>query len=119
MTSNTALVKWRNPPDIPLISNEINCIPKGEHANAVYTSVGPNTTEITIHDLESGTEYTMMIYTRLGEAVSRKRFRDVFTTTRWSRLQSSGLNVSDWLLFQAAFFFQLKKHKTLSNVKMM
>ena len=45
-------------------------------ANAVYTSVGPNTTEITIHDLESGTEYTMMLYTRLGDTLSRKKFEN-------------------------------------------
>lgn len=71
VTHNTVDVKWENPTDMGYTSNEITCIPNTPDANAVYTSVGPNTTEITIHDLESGTEYTMMLYTRIDDQLSR------------------------------------------------
>lgn len=50
--------------------NEISCVPNSGNANAVYMSVGPNITQVTIQDLESGTEYTVYVYSKIEDQLS-------------------------------------------------
>lgn len=51
--------------------NEISCVPNSGNANAVYMSVGPNITQVTIQDLESGTEYTVYVYSKIEDQLSQ------------------------------------------------
>uniref|UniRef100_H2YMB5 Tenascin-R n=1 Tax=Ciona savignyi TaxID=51511 RepID=H2YMB5_CIOSA len=51
-------------------ANQVNCIPMEGTANAVYQTVGPNVTKLTIRDLDSGTQYSVFVYAMIGEALS-------------------------------------------------
>nr|XP_018668975.1 tenascin-R-like [Ciona intestinalis] len=53
-----------------ITGSQVNCIPMEGTANAVYQSVGPNVTKLTIRDLDSGTQYSVYVYAMIDESLS-------------------------------------------------
>lgn len=70
-TENTVDIEYEAKPNIT--GHEISCIPNSDfpEANAVYMSLGPNKTQVTINDLQAGTAYTIHLYSRIVDQLSK------------------------------------------------
>ncbi|XP_076822090.1 tenascin-N-like [Clavelina lepadiformis] len=96
---NSIDVSWRQT-STGLTGNQVNCIPMSGTANAVYQTVGPNVTKLTIRDLDSGIQYSVYVYAMIEDELSApltasvKTAVDAPTKLGWLRIGDTFAEVS-------------------------
>nr|CAB3267154.1 tenascin-R-like [Phallusia mammillata] len=92
-------ISW-SPSLAKITGNQVNCIPMSGTANAVYQSVSPNVTKVTIRDLDSGTQYSVFVYAMVEDALSTpitasvKTAVDAPSTLSWLRIGPTFVEIS-------------------------